>query len=139
MSVLLDSAVRIPGTRWRLGLDALIGLVPGLGDVVGVVLSSWLLLEGVRVGAPNSVLWRMAGNIALDALLGFVPVLGDVLDVAFKANRRNARLLATHLDSIIGPPPAASGRGYGVLVVMVAVLLLALVGAWHVLRALWTG
>ncbi len=139
VSVLLDSAVRIPGTRWRFGLDALIGLVPGLGDVVGVVLSSWFLLEGARVGAPASMLWRMAGNIALDAVLGFVPVLGDVLDVAFKANRRNARLLAMHLDTIIGPPPSASRRGYGVVAVAVVVLLLALFGTWQLLLTLWPG
>jgi len=137
LSILLDSAVGIPGTRWRFGLDALIGLVPGVGDLVGVVLSAWLLLEGARIGAPMPVLWRMAGNIALDALLGFVPVLGDLFDVAFKANRRNARLLAAHLDTVAMPPETASRRGYGLAVVTIVLLLLALYGAWRLLLTLW--
>src|SRR5690606_8408990 len=102
LSRLLDTAVGIPGTRIRLGLDALIGLVPGVGDAIGLVLGGWFLLEGARTGASGATLLRMAGNLAVDALVGVVPLLGDVLDIAFKANRRNARLLIEHLDRVEG-------------------------------------
>ncbi len=93
LSRVLDDLVRIPGTRFRFGLDPIIGLVPGLGDAVGAVFSAVILLAGVRMGAPGVVLLRMAGNIALDAIVGAIPVLGDAFDFGFKANRRNLALL----------------------------------------------
>ena len=90
---LLDSAVRIPGTRVRFGLDSLIGLVPGLGDVASAALSGYIVLSAHRAGVPGSVLIRMLLNLGLDTLVGTVPVLGDLFDVAFRANLRNADLL----------------------------------------------
>lgn len=90
---ILDSAVRIPGTELRVGLDPLIGLIPGLGDAVGALLSSYIVTEAARLGAPRVLLYRMAGNVALEALVGAVPVLGDAFDVVWKANERNVRLL----------------------------------------------
>ncbi|MES0873918.1 DUF4112 domain-containing protein [Sinimarinibacterium thermocellulolyticum] len=138
LSRLLDTAVGIPGTRIRLGLDALLGLIPGIGDALGVVLGGWFLLEGARVGAPTSTLLRMAGNIAVDALVGVVPLLGDVLDVAFKANRRNAKLLIEHLDHVEGRrPPAMRWRAYALAAAVVAVLLLAIYGLWTLLARLF--
>ncbi len=89
----LDDLVRIPGTRFRVGLDPVIGLVPGGGDAIGAVLSAYGLVVAARVGAPAAVLLRMCGNIALDLLVGTIPVLGDVFDFGWKANRRNLRLL----------------------------------------------
>lgn len=133
LSRLLDSAVRIPGTRFSFGLDALIGMVPVLGDVVGFAVGGWFLLEGARVGAPAPVLGRMAGNIVLDALIGFVPVIGDIADVAFKANRRNARLLGEYLDQLSPPPgqPAAPPRrSWGAALLVLGILGLALYGVW---------
>ena len=90
---LLDSSIPIPGTRWTVGIDALIGLVPVLGDVAGMLLSSYILLEAVRLGAPKRVLARMALNIAVEGLVGSIPLLGDLFDAGFKANQRNIRLL----------------------------------------------
>jgi hypothetical protein len=138
LSRLLDTAIGIPGTRIRLGLDALVGLIPGIGDAVGLVLGGWFLLEGARTGASTATLARMAGNLAIDALVGVVPLLGDVLDIAFKANRRNAKLLIEHLDRVEGVRPAPPRwQGYSLAAAVVAVLLLAIYGLWTLLAGLF--
>ena len=93
----LDERFRIPGTNWRIGLDGLLGLVPGIGDSATALLSLYLVLEAKRLGVPNGVILRMLANVGLDAAVGSVPLLGDLFDVAFKANRRNMRLLRRHL------------------------------------------
>ena len=90
---LLDNSIAIPGTRFRFGIDALIGLVPGIGDLVGGALSLYIILESARMGVPRSVLARMGWNVAVDTLVGEVPVLGDLFDVGFKANLKNLALL----------------------------------------------
>src|SRR5918996_464286 len=95
---LLDSSIAIPGTRFTIGLEALIGLFPFIGDLIGVVLSSFILKEAARLGAPKSVLMRMSFNVALEGVVGIVPLAGDVFDAAFKANQRNVRLLENWLD-----------------------------------------
>lgn len=84
------------------GLDALIGLVPGVGDALGAVLSAWILIEAIRLDAPRATLVRMASNIALDALIGAVPVLGDVFDIVWKANLKNVALLDRHAGDPVG-------------------------------------
>jgi hypothetical protein len=89
----LDEAVRVPGTNLRFGLDGIVGLVPGAGDLLGSALGLYALAAAGAAGAPRSVIARMAGNLAVDALGGAVPLLGDVFDFIFKAHRRNARLL----------------------------------------------
>lgn len=93
---LLDSRFRIPGTGIRFGLDAIIGLVPGVGDFAGAIASSYFIYEAARLGAPAPVLARMVTNVGLEALIGAIPILGDIFDVAFKANNRNMRLLEQH-------------------------------------------
>jgi hypothetical protein len=102
LSRLLDDWLRIPGTRYRIGLDGLIGLIPGLGDVVGTLLSAYILFEAIQLGAPTTLLLRMAGNIALETLVGAIPILGDIFDFAWKANRKNADLLDAYLRSSSG-------------------------------------
>jgi hypothetical protein len=104
---LLDTALLVPGTNIRLGFDALIGLVPGIGDAVTAALSLWLVKEAHALGAPRNLIARMLGNIAIDSLAGAVPVLGDVFDVVWKSNRRNLHLLRRHLDR----ENPARGRG----------------------------
>jgi len=93
---LMDTAFRIPGTRFRFGLDPLIGLVPGLGEGVSLIISGGLVLAMYRHGISGPLLLRMVGNLALDAAVGVIPVLGDLFDVGFKANRRNLNLLLEH-------------------------------------------
>jgi hypothetical protein len=104
----LDGCITVPGTRWKIGLEPIIGLVPVVGDLVGLVLSGFIIIEGVRVGAPPRLTARMVGIAVIDLLSGLVPVLGDVFDFAFKANRRNAELLIRHLDTLEGRRPQPS-------------------------------
>jgi hypothetical protein len=96
---LLDSSIPIPGTRFTIGIDALIGLLPFIGDMIGVLLSSFILGEAARLGAPRSVLLRMAANVGVEGTVGIIPFAGDVFDAAFKANQRNVRLLEAWMDS----------------------------------------
>jgi hypothetical protein len=102
LATLMDTALVIPGTQVRFGLDALIGLVPGIGDVITTLISLFIVSEARALGAPPLVLARMIGNVALDGLVGAVPLAGDAFDVAFRANRRNMALLRAHLDKVEG-------------------------------------
>ncbi len=96
----MDEAVGVPGTRVRLGLDGLLGLLaPGAGDAVGGAVSVYAMYAAARLGAGPAVLLRMALNVGLDALVGIVPLLGDLFDFAFKANRRNLRLLESYVEA----------------------------------------
>ncbi len=92
----LDSGIRIPGLRWRIGLDSILGLVPGIGDTAGAVLGGWVFVEALRIGVPAPTLARMLVNLALDSTVGAVPVLGDLFDFVWKANVRNIALLERH-------------------------------------------
>ncbi len=96
---LLDNAFRIPGTRWRVGWDSLIGVVPGIGDVLTSGVSLWIIGEARRLGAPRHLQLRMLGRLVVDTVLGTVPLLGDLFDAGYKANVRNVQLLQQWLDS----------------------------------------
>lgn len=98
LATLLDTAFVIPGTNIRFGADALIGLAPGIGDSVTTALAAYIVYEAHRLGVPRRVLIRMIGNVAIDGIVGAVPVFGDVFDVAFRANRRNVRILREHFE-----------------------------------------
>jgi hypothetical protein len=102
LASLLDTAILIPGTSIRFGLDALIGLVPGIGDAITTVLSLYIVNEARALGAPPLLIARMVANVALDGVVGAVPLVGEAFDVAFRANRRNMRLLRDHLDRTEG-------------------------------------
>jgi hypothetical protein len=132
---LLDDLVRIPGTKIGIGLDPIIGLIPGIGDVVGGAMSGYILLVAAQEGAPTSVLVRMLGNIALDSLVGIVPVLGDLFDVGVKANRRNVELLERYL----GAPreTKAASRTAVALIVLAVVAIIAGMVALGVLLVRW--
>jgi hypothetical protein len=95
---LLDTAVVVPGTNIRFGADAIIGLVPGIGDTITTALSAWIVYEAHKLGVPRRLLGRMIANVALDGVVGAVPVAGDVFDVMWRANKRNMRLLRDHLE-----------------------------------------
>ena len=94
---LLDTAFVIPGTGIRFGADALLGLVPGFGDAVTTAISLWIVYEAHQLGARPHVIARMVGNVAVDGLVGAVPIVGDAFDVAWRANRKNVRILREHL------------------------------------------
>lgn len=95
----MDNAIRIPGTSYRVGLDPIVGLLPGVGDVLGLAVAAYPLIEARRLGVGKRVLLRMVGNVAVDAAVGAVPLLGDLFDAAFKANVRNLRLLEKELGA----------------------------------------
>jgi Domain of unknown function (DUF4112) len=94
----LDSAVRIPGTDVRVGVDAIVGLVPVVGDFITTAISSYVIYEARRLGASRWVIARMAANTTLDGVVGMIPVVGDVFDLMYKANTRNIALLRRHLE-----------------------------------------
>ena len=96
LAKLMDAQFRIPGTDFRFGLDSLIGLIPGAGDLSTFAVSGYMLWVMANNGASGVVLARMTFNILIDALVGAIPVLGDIFDVAFKANQRNIKLMREH-------------------------------------------
>ncbi|WP_282609088.1 DUF4112 domain-containing protein [Pelagibius sp. Alg239-R121] len=95
---LLDAQFGIPGTRFRIGLDGLFGLIPGIGDGAGALLSLYIVFKARSLGAPTGLLLRMLLNVAIDSLVGAIPVAGDLFDLVYKANKRNVRLLKKHLE-----------------------------------------
>ena len=94
----MDCAFTIPGTNVSMGFDALLGLVPVVGDAISGAISSYLIWEAKRLGVSKVVLARMAGNVAIDTVLGSIPFAGDLFDVAYKANLKNVALLRRHLE-----------------------------------------
>ncbi len=118
LATLLDNAILIPGTRLRIGLDPLLGLLPGLGDALGALASAWILVEAARLGATRTVLVRMLYNVAIDTLIGAVPGAGDLFDFVWKSDAKNVALLRRHLEQ-----PDAVHRASRRLLLAVLVLL----------------
>ncbi|HLM44022.1 MAG TPA: DUF4112 domain-containing protein, partial [Myxococcaceae bacterium] len=121
---------------FQVGWDAVLGLVPVVGDWAGALLSSYIVLQAVRLGASREVLLRMVGNVAVEALAGSVPFLGDVFDAAWKANTRNVRLLEDHLAAPTATRRASRAWVLGIMVLLVALLALAVTLAVLGVRAL---
>jgi hypothetical protein len=118
---LLDDLVPLPGTGRRVGLDAVVGLIPGIGDLATAAIGAWIIAEARRFGLPGPVIGRMVVNLALDLVTGVVPVLGDLVDVAFRSNARNLALFRRHATA-----PTAGVGGHraflaGILLVVVGV------------------
>ncbi len=124
LAYLLDNSIPLPG-GFRVGLDAIIGLVPGIGDTAGAVLSAYILTQAARLGAPRPVLLRMAANVGIETVVGAIPFLGDLFDAGWKANARNVALL----DAFLERPAAAERASRGFLALLLAGLSLLLVGA----------
>ena len=129
--MLLDSQFRVPGTNIRFGLDAIIGLIPGLGDISTPVFAALLLLQGVRMRLPLVVQARMVLNAAIDMLVGFVPVVGDLADIGFKANLRNLALLERHATR--GVPPTQSDYVF----VIICLIVLAFIAIAPIVVFVW--
>lgn len=98
LATLLDTAILIPGTNIRFGLDAVIGLVPGIGDVITTAVSLFIVHEARELGAPGHVIARMLGNVVLDGMVGAVPLVGDAFDVLWRSNQRNLRLFHNWME-----------------------------------------
>jgi len=95
---LLERSLTVPGTRYPIGLDAIAGLIPVLGDLITAAMGAWLVWEARNLGLPRWQLWRMAANVGIDTAIGAVPVVGDVFDFAFRSNSKNLRIVKRHLD-----------------------------------------
>lgn len=136
----LDSRFAIPGTSWRIGVDSILGLIPGVGDVLSVALSFFILAAGLHYGVPRITLVRMGINVALDFVVGSIPIVGDAFDVWFKSNRRNVAMIQR---ARMGGSAARRGVAVDWLFVaaICAVLAAILIGAtalvWMVLGALF--
>ncbi|MBC7931909.1 MAG: DUF4112 domain-containing protein, partial [Rubrivivax sp.] len=126
---------RIPGTGWRVGLDAVVGLIPGVGDIATTAVSFYILAAGVRYRVPKVTLLRMAANIGVDYLLGAIPVVGDLFDVAWKSNQMNVELLRERAS--VSPEEAAHGRASDWLFLGVIMLGLLALLAGSIAVSLW--
>ena len=135
---LLDSSIPIPGTSFSIGLDALIGLVPVAGDLVGVLLSGYIVREAAALGVSRSILARMALNVAVEGLVGMIPFAGDIFDAAFKANQRNVRLLNAYLDQPVRTTRASRGVVLGLSLVLLALFFVILVTGVLLARWVWS-
>jgi hypothetical protein len=135
---LLDSSIPIPGTSFSIGLDALIGLVPVAGDLVGVLLSGYIVREAAALGASRSILARMALNVAVEGLVGMIPFAGDIFDAAFKANQRNVRLLNAYLDQPARTTRASWGFLLGLSLALLALFFVILVTGVLLARWIWS-
>jgi hypothetical protein len=131
---LMDSAFVIPGTNRRVGFDALIGLVPVLGDAIGAVVSGYIMTTAAKLGVSRVVLARMMLNTAIDTVVGIVPFVGDLFDAAWKANVKNAALL----EKAVLDPRAAKRSSAGVLAALIGGVVLltvgGLVGTYYLVR-----
>lgn len=133
---LMDSQFRIPGTKFRFGLDGLLGLIPGVGDLSTFAVSSYMLWVMAQNGASGYVMARMVLNVLIDAIVGTVPIIGDLFDIGFKANTRNLRLMQEHYQE---------GRYRGSawkVIIPVLIFLIIILGAlfwvaWKLAVALW--
>jgi hypothetical protein len=137
LGYVLDNSIPIPGTGRRFGLDAVIGLIPGVGDATGAVMSAYIVVQAARLGAPASSLVRMLLNVGIEALVGAIPFVGDLFDAWFKANARNVALLRGELDR-----PGSTRRASTGVVVAVVIALFVILGAmgwlaFSLFRALW--
>jgi hypothetical protein len=134
---LMDRSIPI-GRKWSIGLDAIIGLVPGVGDFAGIIVGGFIVAQAVRAGLPKSVIARMVANVAVDGVTGLVPFLGDLFDVAYKANTRNVQIFR---EAVRGryQPVQDSSFAVGVAVVFLLILALPVVAIILLIRAvgLW--
>ena len=116
---LLDSAVAVPGTSYRFGLDPILGLFPGLGDIVSPLFTLGIIWQARDLGIPRVVLLRMIINVAIDTLVGLVPILGDLFDFAWKSNNMNLALLEEHIHEERGP----SAHDWSFVIMSIALVL----------------
>ncbi|YCM43372.1 DUF4112 domain-containing protein [Verrucomicrobiaceae bacterium 227] len=139
IAYLLDDLIKVPGTNKRIGLDPLLGLIPGFGDFATSAAGLTLLAAGAKKRVPKSVYLRMIANWALNALIGAIPFLGDLFSFWYKSNRRNHALLRAHLDDTTGEAAEKQGWAPVIILLLVVVVVFAAIGAaaWWGARLIW--
>jgi len=139
LSNILDNAIRVPGTSIGIGIDPILGLIPGGGDILGGILSAYIVFQAFKLGVPRETLTRMVSNIALETLTGTVPVFGDIFDVAWKANVKNVEILETHINS--SAVSQKVDRWFIILLLGGLLLLILLISALgiFILTLIWQG
>ena len=148
LSRLLDNAIPIPGTGYRIGIDPILGLLPGGGDTIAGALGAYIIVEAARMGLSRQVVGQMVGNLVFDSVIGTIPVLGDIFDVGWKANVRNIALLEKYLPQT--QPNQKSDRTWRAsfvdrlfIIGLILFLILIVIGfatlTVLIMRWLWTG
>lgn len=130
---LLDESIRIPIIGYRIGYDALIGLIPGIGDAAGLLAGAYVILEAARFNLPRSTLLRMIANVVIETLIGTIPIIGDVFDATYKANLRNLRLLHERLEAPERLHRPEDRRFFALLILLPALLITALLAGFVLL------
>lgn len=131
---LMDRAIPL-GRKWSVGLDGILGLFPGVGDLAGILVGGFIIAQAIRAGLPRSAIARMVANVAIDGLVGAVPFLGDVFDIAFKANTRNVRIFREAVQGR-SRPVRDSTFVVGVVVAFLLILAIPVMGIVLLLRSL---
>ena len=134
LSYALDNRFAVPGTNYRIGLDPLLGLLPGVGDVVTGTASAYIVARAAALGVPRATLARMLLVLVVDAVFGSLPVVGDVFDAVWKANARNVRLLQSRLET---PEQAAVDRRYVLVVTVILTVMLVAISVGVVFVVWW--
>ncbi len=98
MEHVLENALVVPGTRFRVGLDAILGVIPILGDLLSAAMGAWIIWEARNLGMPKWQLWRMSANVGVDTAIGAIPFVGDAFDLMFRSNSKNLKIIRKHLD-----------------------------------------
>ncbi|KJS32508.1 MAG: hypothetical protein VR64_06210 [Desulfatitalea sp. BRH_c12] len=135
---LLDNSIRLPGVNYRIGLDPLLGLVPGIGEALGAVLSMYIIAEGARGGLPRSILLRMGFNVALEVVIGAIPLVGDLFDMTWKANARNVRLIEKYAASPRESVVSSTLLLWGIMIVLMLMVAAVFYVGILIVSALWT-
>ena len=130
---LLDSSIRIPGTNRTIGLDGIIGLLPGIGDVISGVISGYIVIKALLMGLPIFVIARMVINLMIEGVIGVIPVIGDLFDFIFKSNRRNVLLMQTYLKN----PEDTTERSFmSVILFLMVLFFVFLLSVWMIFKML---
>ncbi|HEY2893381.1 MAG TPA: DUF4112 domain-containing protein, partial [Pirellulales bacterium] len=143
LSRLMDTAFEVPGLGWRFGFDAIVGLIPGVGDLATTLVSLYLLLLASRTGLPRITLARMGLNVAIDMVGGSLPLVGDIFDVWWKSNQKNAALLRERLAAAPSESRRAKASDWifvGAMILALIVLFAAVIAlATLIVAAVWNG
>jgi Domain of unknown function (DUF4112) len=136
LAYIMDEVVRVPGTKFRFGLDPLLGLIPGIGDTSSALVSAFALIQAVRLGVPKVLLMRMALNVLVNEVIGVVPVIGDAFSFWFKSNARNYEIIKTHRLGSSAPRRSDWIFVIGILAVLVIIVCVGIALSFVVLAAL---